>query len=296
MKNLINSILARFSHVKKSTIVKISFILTGIISTAWFLVRVIPKPSRATYPCMRAAAPVMSGFVVYLLTLAGSLAAYRKAKMLILRSKYTYGILFALVAFAGLLFFTSRENGNANPSDTADWVIVPNQPVGMGKGIFPGRVVWVHDPEVTSWNCKTCDWWDDTVLLQTETDKMFKESLTALTGKDNEKEAWDDLFRKFNSDHKKGDQPYREGEKVAVKINENNTYSHKDSPEINATPQLVLSLIKSLVNEAGISQENITVFDASRFITDNIYNKCHAVFPGVAFVDNVGGDGRVKST
>jgi hypothetical protein len=58
----------------------------------------------------------------------------------------------------------------------------------------------------------------------------------------------------------------------------------------------VLSLLKSLVNEAGIPQDKITVFDASRFITDNIFNKCHAIFPNVVFVDNEGGDGRVKST
>jgi hypothetical protein len=54
-------------------------------------------------------------------------------------------------------------------------------------------------------------------------------------------------------------------------------------------------LLKSLIHEAGISQKNITVFDASRFITDNIFNKCHLVFPDVVFVDNTGGDGRVKS-
>ncbi len=91
------------------------------------------------------------------------------------------------------------------------------------------------------------------------------------------------------------DIPYQQGQKIAVKINTNNTYSHKNSEEINATPQLVLSLLKSLVKEAAIAQENITVFDASRFITDNIFIKCHAVFPGVIFVDNVGGDGRIKS-
>jgi len=58
---------------------------------------------------------------------------------------------------------------------------------------------------------------------------------------------------------------------------------------------MVLSLLKSLVNEAGVPQDKITVFDASRFITDNIYNKCHAAFQGVIFVDNTGGDGRTKS-
>ena len=245
---------------------------------------------------MRAAAPMMSGFIIYLLTLTGSIAAFRKAKKLILHSRYSYGILFTMVAFTGLLFINSREKGNANPANSEDWIIVPNQPVGEAKGDFPGRVVWVHDPEVTSWNCKTCNWWDEDVLSQTETDKMLTESLTTLTGQASEKEAWNMLFKKFNSSHKKGNQPYKEGEKIAVKINENNTYSHKDSPEINATPQLVLALIKSLVNEAGISQQNITVFDASRFITDNIFNKCHAAFPDVVFVDNIGGDGRVKST
>ena len=43
---------------------KLVFIIMGIASTIWFLIRVIPKPSRATYPCMKVAAPFMSGFVV----------------------------------------------------------------------------------------------------------------------------------------------------------------------------------------------------------------------------------------
>jgi hypothetical protein len=38
---------------------KILFIIMGVASTLWFLIRVIPKPQRAAYPCMRAAAPVM---------------------------------------------------------------------------------------------------------------------------------------------------------------------------------------------------------------------------------------------
>jgi hypothetical protein len=45
---------------------KLLFFLMGIISTIWFLIRVIPKPGRAAYPCMRVAAPFMSGFILYL--------------------------------------------------------------------------------------------------------------------------------------------------------------------------------------------------------------------------------------
>jgi hypothetical protein len=37
--------------------------LIGLFCLAWFVVRVIPKPSKATYPCQRTAAPLAAGFV-----------------------------------------------------------------------------------------------------------------------------------------------------------------------------------------------------------------------------------------
>ena len=95
----------------------------------------------------------------------------------------------------------------------------------------------------------------------------------------NEKKSWDALFHFFNKVNKKADAGYKSGEKVAIKINQNNTDSHQSSAEINANPTLILSLLKSLVNEAGIAQENITLADPSRFITNNIYDKCHSVYP-----------------
>ncbi len=41
------------------------FSALGFLSLLWFLVRVIPKPSRAAYPCQRAAFPLASSFVVW---------------------------------------------------------------------------------------------------------------------------------------------------------------------------------------------------------------------------------------
>lgn len=295
MNNISDRIIKMIAGIKKSTLLRISFIATGVASTIWFLVRVIPKPQRATYPCMRAAAPFMSGFVIWLLSLTGSVAAFRKAKISFLRSKYLIGSLFLLTALAGILFITARQESLASSGTAANWVVIPNQPVGTPAGIFPGRVVWVHDPAVASWDSINGNWWDDMVVSQAETDKMMKESLLTLTGDKSEKKAWISLFKHFNSNHGRKNQNYKPGEKIAVKINTNNTYSHKDSPEINATPQMVLSLLKSLINDGGVPQECITVFDASRFITDNIFNKCHPVYPGVAFTDNVGGEGRTKS-
>lgn len=296
MKNIVNKLLVWIGFVKKTAALKIAFILTGIATTIWFLIRVIPKPQRAAYPCMRVAAPVMSGFIIYILSLVGSIAAIRKAKMHFIRSNYLYGIFFILIAVAGLVIMTGKKTGYSIPKNDAEWIITPNKPVGIAKGIFPGRVVWVHDPVVASWDGTTGNWWDENVTSQSEADKMLKESLLTLTGEKTEKKAWTALFKYFNSNHNRKNQNYQDGQKIAIKINTNNTYSHQDSPEINATPQLVLSVLKSLVNEAGISQNNITVFDASRFITDNIFNKCHTVFPDVVFVDHIGGDGRIKST
>ena len=178
MKNIVNKILKQVSLFKKTTFLKITFIITGIASTIWFLVRVIPKPQRATYPCMRVAAPIMSGFVIYLLSLAGSVAAFRKAKLNFIRSKYLYGAFFMLIALAGSVFVISRETGYASAKSNAEWIIIPNQPVGAAKGIFPGRVVWIHDPAVASWDGTTGNWWDENVTSQAETDKMLKESLT----------------------------------------------------------------------------------------------------------------------
>ena len=68
--------------------VKTLFILTGIASTAWFLFRVIPKPQRATYPCMRAAAPMMSSFVIWSLSFLGITEGYKKTKLNFAKSRY----------------------------------------------------------------------------------------------------------------------------------------------------------------------------------------------------------------
>ena len=284
------------SLIIRTPFMKIYLIILGIASTAWFLVRVIPKPQRATYPCMRASAPVMSAFIVYLLSLTGTVGSFRKAKLNFSRANYFTGIVFVLLALGGSVFILSKETGIAAEKTTAEWIVVPNKPVGIAKGIYPGRVVWVHDPAVATWDSVSGNWWDDNVVSQKETDKMFKESLLSLTGEKSEKNSWKALFSYFNTKHNRQNKTYQAGEKIAVKINTNNTYGHVNSPEINATPQMVLSLIQSLVNEAGVPQDKITVLDASRFITDNIYNKCHAVFPGVIFVDNIGGEGRTKST
>ena len=57
-----------------------AFSAAGFLALVWFLVRVLPKPSRATYPCQRAAFPLASSFVVWVMALLGSAFAWRQFK------------------------------------------------------------------------------------------------------------------------------------------------------------------------------------------------------------------------
>jgi Domain of unknown function (DUF362) len=275
--------------------VKLSFIFWGISSTLWFLIRVIPKPSRATYPCIQAASPIMAGFVSWILALTGSAFAFRTAKNKLLDAKYIAAALFVMLGIFALNLYTGESDATTSTNNLKIWY-KPNVPLGIARGINPGRVAWGHNPKIASWDGKTGLWWEDRFNDQAETDRLLSQTLFSLTNMKNEKKSWDALFRFFNKTNRNIYAGFKSGEKLAIKINQNNTDAHESNNEINANPQLILSLLKSLINEAGIPQENITVTDPSRFITDNIYNKCHAAYPTVHYIDHVGGDGREQAT
>ena len=170
-----------------------------------------------------------------------------------------------------------------------------NTPVGVARGIYPGRVVWSHAPGTATWDGGEDFWFADRYNDQQACGWLVSNTLATLTGKKTEKKAWQAIFSHFNNERGKGRRGYAEGEKIAIKINNNNTYSHEDSREINASPHLLLALLASLVEQAGVPQEAITVAEPSRFITNTLYKKCHDRFPNIRFVDNQGGDGRQKA-
>jgi hypothetical protein len=274
---------------------KIVYILISVLATIWFLFRVIPKPSRATYPCIQVAAPIMSGFVIWLLALTGTALAFKKAKHKLLEAKYLAAGLFLILGIASAYLFTAQSSTETKAANLEIWY-KPNVPFGVAKGIHPGRVAWGYNPKIASWDGKTGFWWDDQYNNQEETDKLLSQTLYSLTNIKNQKKSWNALFRYFNNTKRKVDEGYKAGQKIVIKVNLNNTNSHKSNNEINANPQLILSLLKSLVNEAGVPQENIVLTDPSRFLTNNIYDKCHAIFPNVRYIDHDGGDGREAAT
>ena len=269
---------------------RLVFPAMSLLALVWFLCRVIPKPVRATYPCQRAAFPLASAFVIWVLGFNTSFLSWLGIQ------KHYQRLRTALLVVCGV-FVTGLMFAVGEAAKTAHWVSTdgPNSPMGVARGVHPGRVAWDFDPAAVSWNFKG-NWWDDAYNQQTNIDQMLSKTIRCVGGGNTDAAAWDAIFHSFNRRLGRADTGYAAGQKVAVKINMNNTDSHTNNNNINASPHMVLALLRQLVNQAGVAPASITIFDASRFVTDNIFNKCHKEFPDVVFVDNIGVDGRVKST
>jgi len=155
----------------------------------------------------------------------------------------------------------------------------PNRPMGVGKGIHPGRVVWVHDPDATSWDGKTGNWWDDANTDARVVDRMMSAALRSLTGRQSDKEVWEALFRYFNQARNLGNAGYRRGEKIAIKINGNQDREAEWSPGRGLpSPQVVYAVLAQLINVAGVPGEDISVYEVTRgrYIGDPIYKRVRA--------------------
>jgi Domain of unknown function (DUF362) len=126
-------------------------------------------------------------------------------------------------------------------------------------------------------------------------DRMVSHSIRALTNQKGDAQAWSAIFHYFNRTHGRGNAGYTAGEKIAIKANLNNTTDHGTIDRLNSSPHLILALVRQLTGPGRVPQSSITVFDSNRFIPGNLYDKIHHEFPGVVFVDHIGGDGRVKA-
>jgi hypothetical protein len=299
-----------FSFSRNNLLVtRIIFLFLGISSTLWFLVRVIPKPSRASYPCMRAAAPFMSGFVLYLLSITGAFVAFRKSKQLFKKAKYVLAaLLLILAAIAGTISLTVNTKKTSAAVMAYTLPEGPNNPMGEAKGILPGRVVWAWDKDATNENCTnsygdpgtTADndgYYMDKNNDQDVIDRMVKDVVLQLTGKSNIPEAWDAMFKYFNNKKGKGEVGYSSDETIFIKINQG-TAGWASNPtgytriegswayaKSETAPQMPLCILKHLVEDAGVPEENIYIGDPIAHIWADVYDKLHAAYPNVHYVD-----------
>jgi len=296
---------------------KIIFIISGIGSTIWFLIRVIPKPSRATYPCMRVAAPFMSGLIVYLLSMGGTVFAFKKMKEKFVQTKYFTAGIFLLLAVSGSIYVLTHNQPAAFADSSVQSAVDPNQPVGIARGVKPGRVVWVWNPEATNedYYCSVPIegvwpggyWKDNNTNLQV-VDSMMAEAVINLTGAATVSESWDSIFRYFNKRHDKGDIGYVAGEKIFIKPNHCKVPKRDINPDFSidstdhnrqynrtaTSPQPIIAIIRQLVNDCGVPDTCITMGDPHKNIYKHLYDPLFAEFPGLIFLAHDGGAGRLK--
>lgn len=296
---------------------RLVLIIVGFLATAWFLFRVIPKPSRAAYPCMKATAPFMSAFVLYLLSAGGTIMALRRTNYLIGQKHYSKALFFLLTAF--LLVFvvnsqlTLTSAGSNSPLVPNDFT--PNEPFGEAQGIIPGRVVWTWDSTATNFQCTNTsnengviDTGDDAWFMAKNNDapvidSMVGRTLRYLTGTTTNSAAWHQLFIFFNQQHGLGNNGYASGEKILLKINCTSAYGDLAGGHYNAdlsrtdhlavnpfaaetNPYVVLALLRQLTEVSQVPQEMIYVGDPARNIYKEHYQLWHQQFPNVHYLGN----------
>jgi len=280
------------------------FPIMGLFSLIWFLIRVIPKPSRATYPCQRFAVPFASGFVIWIAGMIGSALAFRKAKSFLNQSRYIVAGICVVISV--MTIWLSVSITGRTPAQAAFTPTEPaNSPMGVAKGINPGRVVWVREPAATSWDGRTGAWWDDDNTNQEAVDYMVSKTIQTLTAESSDGQAWNALFRHFNQTRGFGDVGYRPVEKIAIKINmnqENSSGGNWSAGQGTPSPHVIYSLLKQLVNVAGVPGSAITIYDASRYIGNPIYDKIRSDpdpdFQNINFVvkTNLARNGRIAAS
>ncbi len=270
------------------TIVFLLFPVLGILAIAWFLIRTIEKPYRASYPCQKIAAGIGISFLTFIAGTVASLALFKTLKNFFrnLSKPILTGICISLSLCFGLATVFVVDSIVSEPKIVyADWnpTDSPNSPIGSAQGINPGRVVWAHNGDATA-NTVTGSWWQSGNTNQTVVKSMFASSVQTLTGQATVASSWDALFRSFNQKKGRGNVGYANGETVAIKINHVNTSSQtKYGTAIDCCAEVLLAVVEQLVT-AGVPQTSIIVYDGGvGTVASYIYNLVNAAYPGVIF-------------
>lgn len=281
-----------FGHLKpwQHRLYRLLLPLAGFGSLVWFLVRVIPKPSRANYPCMKAAAPLAANFVITATAFLGSIVLFRKAGAFVRDTRFVLAALVLAGAVGlGVLAMAANPPASYGLTKLSD-LEAPNQPVGQGRGIFPGRVVWVHNPDATNDPGVAKMWYDSESAPQAQVDAMFSRGIQALTGTTGDQAAWEALFGNFNQSRGRGGVGYAKGEKIVIKINLNGLGPGRSN--INTSPQVCHALLDQLVNVVGVDPKDIHIGDPNISFDKTMYKSLFGDFPNVRYWGK--GTGMVK--
>ena len=108
--------------------------------------------------------------------------------------------------------------GQTAAAEAAAAATLPNQPIGIAKGLYPGRVVWTHERKAATWGGSgDGHWWEDRSTNETLVDSMMSIAIRELGGESSEAAAWDAMIKHFNQArgqrrnriHKRGEGNYQ---------------------------------------------------------------------------------------
>jgi hypothetical protein len=263
---------------------------------------------------MRIAVPLASSFVVWLVGLGASVGALRYVWKRFRLSRFVWAGILICVAVIAAWFgaFGTYEPMASLPQQSAlrsaKLVDAFNEPIGEAKGCNPGRVAWVHDPDATDWegpsSGESC--WEPENTDQVVVDSMVFRAIRWLAGEPTDAEAWETLFRYFNGERGKGDRGYQPGEKIAIKINltacnaagRTNPSTREKTKHLDkaadTSPQLILALLRQLVNVVSVEQSDISVGDPVAFFPEQWYEIMAPEFPNVHYLDHYPFPGRTQ--
>lgn len=276
---------------------RLSASLVGLGALLWFLLRVIPKPSRATYPCQRAAFPVASAFVIWMCVSVTGIFSATRLRRFVQRYRFAgFGVCAVTILACAAWLVRSRSISAAEIATHYDFTPkLRNVPMGIARGIYPGRVTWARDPQAAHWNgsieSATDQWWMDQSTDQPRVDAMLSTTLRNLTRATTDETAWKMIFNYYNDRTRSlPKQGYRPGEIVAVKVNLNSSSAKGPGNLVNVSPQVALAMVRQLVNNAHVPAGNIVIYDARRDIYPGMLAKIWSEFKDVRFVQNDGPD------
>ncbi len=152
---------------KKNVMLKVFFPLLGLAAFIWFIIRVVPKPSRIAYPCQRIAAPLALSFLSFFSSTLIGWQTVKKFSRLWKNHQFYRGVtvLFTGICLSAIFYIVSVDNSlvgqviNKQIDNGSDMGLLSpidsrNTPRGVARGIHPGRVSWAFDRLAASWEGK----------------------------------------------------------------------------------------------------------------------------------------------
>jgi hypothetical protein len=136
---------------------------------------------------------------------------------------------------------------------------------GRKRQVSRPRVAWVEDQ-------RAAQGWNNTPRVdQAVAHEMMDLAITQLTQNGSVAGAWNQLFQDFSGG-------YQSGELIAIKINWNNSH---DFTLHNPNFEIVNALLRQLITEVGIPQDNIILYDSTRSFQSHFSAGISAFFPDV---------------